>query len=179
MMLVQDGTVLLQAFDKIVPGTVAWRRVTKRKPQTDPDEPSPELSRFKAVENTNYAVDLGKANHMSIVGIQGADIVDGQKTLTLGLVWQLMRKHVVATLASLSKGGKEVSDTDIVRWCNEKVKSAGKSSTMRSFKDPSIKDAVFWLDLLDAMKPGYVDYSLVQSGKTEEENKNNGGHQLL
>ena len=148
--------------------------MTKRKPQTDQDEPAPELSRFKAVENTNYAVDLASANRMQMVGIQGADIVDGSRTLTLGLVWQMMRKNVVATLASLSKGGKEVSDMDIVRWANEKVKSAGKKSSMRNFKDPAIKDAVFWLDLLDAMKPGYVDYSLVQPGNTDEGCKNNG-----
>jgi plastin-1 len=51
----------------------------------------PQLSRFKCVENTNYAVDLAKANGMHLVGIQGADIVDGKKTLVLGLVWQLMR----------------------------------------------------------------------------------------
>ena len=28
---------------------------------------------------------------MYLVGIQGADIVDGIRTLVLGLVWQLMR----------------------------------------------------------------------------------------
>jgi plastin-1 len=49
------------------------------------------LSRFKQVENTNYAVELGKQNGMHLVGIQGADIVDGSRTLVLGLVWQLMR----------------------------------------------------------------------------------------
>jgi plastin-1 len=41
--------------------------------------------------------------------------VDGNKTLTLGLVWQLMRKNVISTLASLSKGGREVNDSDIVK----------------------------------------------------------------
>ncbi len=41
--------------------------------------------------NTNYAVELAKANKLHMVGIQGADIVDGRKTLVLGLVWQLMR----------------------------------------------------------------------------------------
>lgn len=76
--------MILQAFDKVVPGSVIWRRVTKPKE-------GQELSRFKAVENTNYAVDLASANGMMMVGIQGADIVDGTKTLVLGLVWQLMR----------------------------------------------------------------------------------------
>jgi hypothetical protein len=166
--------VLLQAFDKVIPGSVTWRRVSKRPKAIDPDQPPPELSRFKAVENTNYAVDLAKANNMSMVGVQGADIVDANKTLTLGLVWQLMRKNVVQTLASLSKGGRDVTDSDIVRWANDTVKKAGKGSSMRSFKDPGIRNAVFWLDLLDAMKPGYVDYSLVLDGKTDEECKNNG-----
>ncbi len=55
------------------------------------DGNKPTLSRFKSVENTNYVVQLGQQNNMHLVGIQGADIVDGKKTLVLGLVWQLMR----------------------------------------------------------------------------------------
>jgi len=73
------------------------------------------------------------------------------------------------TLASLSKGGREVTDSDIVKWANDTVKKAGKSSSMKSFKDPAIKNAVFFLDLLDSLKPGYVDYSLVNNGNTDDE----------
>lgn len=103
----KDGLIILQAFDKILPGSVIWRRVSKPKEGAtigmyvsgEGDEDADigvtpnqsTLSRFKAVENTNYAVDLGKQNGMHLVGIQGADIVDGSKTLVLGLVWQLMR----------------------------------------------------------------------------------------
>lgn len=108
----KDGLIILQAFDKILPGSVIWRRVSKPKEGAGPasyasggaggddDEDAADigvtpnqstLSRFKAVENTNYVVDLGKQNGLHLVGIQGADIVDGQKKLVLGLVWQLMR----------------------------------------------------------------------------------------
>ena len=104
----KDGLIILQAFDKILPGSVIWRRVSKPKggagaatlASAGGDEEGEDigvtpnqstLSRFKAVENTNYVVDLGKQNGMHLVGIQGADIVDGRKTLVLGLVWQLMR----------------------------------------------------------------------------------------
>jgi plastin-1 len=110
----KDGLIILQAFDKISPGVVVWRRVSKPKSGasgissptsathgTEEGEEGEEetgvtpnqakLSRFKAVENTNYAVDLAKAAGMHLVGIQGADIVDGSRTLVLGLVWQLMR----------------------------------------------------------------------------------------
>ena len=172
--LVQDGVILLQAFDKVAPGSVAWRRVSKRPAS------GAELSRFKAVENTNYAVDLAKSNGMHMVGIQGADIVDGTRTLVLGLVWQVMRKNIVATLASLAKGaGREVTDSDIVRWANDQVSKAGKRSSMRSFKDPSLKNAHFFLDLLDALKPGYVDYSLVYDGRNDDECTANGPSSAL
>jgi plastin-1 len=164
----QDGSVLLQGFDKVIPGSVMWRRVTKPKE-------GQELSRFKAVENTNYAVDLAKANGMHIVGIQGSDIVDGTRTLVLGLVWQLMRLSINHTLASISNTGKGVTDQDIVRWANETVKKSGKSSTMRSFKDPSLSNAVFFLDLLNGVRPGIVDYSLVTKGADDEEKRMNGG----
>ncbi|SCV70290.1 BQ2448_1684 [Microbotryum intermedium] len=160
----RDGLVLLQAFDKVIPGSVVWRRVAKT--------PLP-LSRFKAVENTNYAVDLAKANRMQMVGIQGSDLVDGSRTLTLGLVWQMMRRNILATMASLRKGGREITDSDIVKWANEQVAKGGKRSTMRNFKDPSLKTGHFFLDLLDSLKPGYVDYTLVYEGRNEEECKAN------
>jgi plastin-1 len=168
----QDGSILLQAFDKVIPGSVVWRRVGK---SSSPDVP---LSRFKAVENTNYALDLAKQNNMHIVGIQGADLVDGSRTLTLGVVWQMMRRNILSTMASLSKGGRDITDSDIVKWANGEVQKAGKKSSMRSFKDPAIKDGKFFLDLLDALKPGYVDYELVYEGRNDEERRANGAFSL-
>ncbi|KAG0782071.1 hypothetical protein G6F22_009275 [Rhizopus arrhizus] len=159
----QDGVVLLQAFEKVVPGVVNWRAASRKQP----------LSRFKQIENCNYAVHLGQELRFSLVGIQGSDIVDGQKTLTLGLVWQLMRENVVHTLQSLNKNGRSVSDQDLVRWANETVQRGGKQSKMTSFKDPSLSTGVFFLDVLNGMKPGYVDYSMVTSGRTEEDAFNN------
>ena len=44
---------------------------------------------------------------------------------------------------------------------------------MRSFKDPSLKTAHILLDILDGMRNGIVDYSLVTPGRTEEECRNN------
>lgn len=111
---------------------------------------------------------------MHLVGIQGSDIVDGTRTLVLGLVWQLMRISITQTLATLSRGGKAVTDQDMVKWANDTVKKGGKSSTMRSFKDPSLSNAVFFLDLLNGVKPGIVDYSLVSSSNSDEDKRLNG-----
>ncbi|ELU45156.1 Ca2+-binding actin-bundling protein [Rhizoctonia solani AG-1 IA] len=150
----KDGVVILQAFDKVSPGSVVWRRVSKPKPvPTSPvqqsfvvggdeeDEgpvPHAGLSRFKAVENNNYAVELAKSNGMHIVGIQGSDIVDGTKTLVLGLVWQLMRLSIYKTLSSLTKSGRPPTDQDILSWANNTVRSRSgatpNSPPLRSFK---------------------------------------------
>lgn len=161
----KDGTVLLQAYDKVIPGSVNFRHVNK------PPATGAEMSRFKAVENTNYVVEIGKSERFSLVGIQGADITDGQKTLTLGLVWQLMRRDIVSTLGNLAKalGKRDISDADMVKWGNDMSRKAGRSSAIRSFKDSSLGNAIFLLDVLSGMKSSYVDYDLVYAGKTDEE----------
>lgn len=161
----RDGTVLLQAYDKVIPGSVNWRHANKAPAD------GRELSRFKAVENTNYAVEIGKQNKFSLVGIQGADITDGQKMLTLGMVWQLMRRDIVSTLANLAQrmGKREISDADMVAWANNKSKQGGRSSQIRSFKDQGLSNGIFLLDVLNGMKSSYVDYDLVASGKTGDE----------
>ncbi|KAL8388335.1 hypothetical protein RB595_009305 [Gaeumannomyces hyphopodioides] len=161
----QNGTVLMQAYDKVIPGSVNWRHVNK------PPAHGGEMSRFKAVENTNYAIELGKQNGFSLVGIQGADITDGQKTLTLGLVWQLMRRDITMTLSALAQrlGKREITDAEMVRWANDMSRKGGQSSSIRSFKDSAIGTGVFLLDVLNGMKSSYVDYELVTPGRTDEE----------
>jgi plastin-1 len=156
----RDGTILLQAYDKVIKGSVNWRHVNKA-----PANGS-ELSRFKAVENTNYAIELGKQNRFSLVGVQGADITDGQRTLTLGLVWQLMRKDISETLSALAQrlGKREITDAEMVKWANDMSRKGGKNSSIRSFKDPSIGTGIFFLDVLNGMKASYVDYDLVTPG---------------
>lgn len=159
----RDGLVLLQAFSKIHPGCVDWKKVNMKKP----------LSRFKMVENTNYAVLLGKEFKYSLVGIQGADITDGNKKLILALVWQMMRDNVVQILESLSKNGKAISDQDMVEWANKTVARSGKSDKISSFKDSGLKTGVFLLHVLNGVKKGIVDYSFVTAGATDDECKLN------
>ncbi|KAK6197975.1 calponin homology domain-containing protein [Scheffersomyces amazonensis] len=153
----KDGLVLLQAYDKVLPGSVSFKHVNKKPANGG------EVLRFKALENTNYAVEIGKANKFSLVGIEGSDIVDGNKLLTLGLVWQLMRRNIVNTLSELGKGGN-LTDSDILKWSNSQVAKGGKTSTIRSFKDSSLSNGVYLLDVLHGLKPGYVDYDLVYQG---------------
>jgi plastin-3 len=159
-----DGLVIFQLFDIIKPGVVNWSRVHKT------------FSKLKGfmekLENCNYAVQLGKQLKFSLVGIAGQDISEGNPTLTLALVWQLMRAYTLSILTQLAaKDGSAhaVVETEIVDWVNRKLKEAGKSSLIRNFQDQSISTAQSVIDLIDAIKPGSISYGQILPGNTPEE----------
>jgi len=164
----RDGLVILKVMDKVSPGIVDWTKVNQKAP----------LNRFKKVENCNYAVVLGKQLKFSLVGIGGTDLVDGNKSLTLALIWQLMRLHVISIIKTLSKEGKDINEEDMVAWANKVVKSVGKSSKMDSFKDSSLKTCVFFVDMLEGVKPKTVNYELVNAGSTTEDATQNGKYAI-
>lgn len=127
---------------------------------------------FKRVENLNYAVVLGKGPFkFSLVGVQGKDIADGNRKLTLAFIWQLMRAHLIdfLTILRASGGDKQLTDAEIVRWANERVRSGGYSSGMRSFSDGTLSNSLFLLDLLSAIEPRCVNRTLITAGATPEE----------
>lgn len=82
---------------------------------------------MEKLENCNYSVELGKQLRFSLVGIAGQDISDGNATLTLSLVWQLMRAYTLSILTQLAKAdgaeeGQAFAEKEIVQWANSKVK---------------------------------------------------------
>jgi len=147
----RDGLILLQILDKISPGIVDWKRANTKKP----------LSKFQQLENCNYALELGKKLGFSLVGIGGQDINAGNKTLTLALVWQCMRFYVLNFLKNMSKGGKEVTENDIVNWCNSKVASTPKGFKINDFKDKRLEDSIYIFYLLDACQKNSVNFDNV------------------
>ncbi|XP_030064732.1 plastin-3 isoform X2 [Microcaecilia unicolor] len=159
----QDALVILQLYEKIkVP--VDWNKVNK--------PPYPKLgANMKKLENCNYAVDLGKyPAKFSLVGIGGQDLNDGNSTLTLALVWQLMRRYSLNVLEDLGDGQK-VNDDIIVRWVNRTLAEAGKSTSIQSFKDKTISTSWAVVDLIDAIQPGCINYDLVKIGDLSEDDK--------
>jgi len=105
----------------------------------------------------------------SLVGVAGSDIHDGNKKLTLAIVWQAMRYFVLNYLKRMSKNGREVTENDIINWANQKVSSAGKNTRMEGFKDKSLFNSLFIMDLLWACQPDSVNYDLIRSGANDED----------
>jgi len=158
-----DGLIIFQLYDIIKPGSVTWTKVHKK------------FNRMKKfmekIENCNYVVDLGRKQKFSLVGIAGQDICDGNATLTLALVWQLMRAYTLNMLSNLpnqQQGGKVV-EGEIVQWVNEKLASAQKPAKITSFQDPAIATGLPLIHLIDAIKPGCINYDLVKEGEDDED----------
>ncbi|KAM9344268.1 plastin-2 [Pholidichthys leucotaenia] len=162
---IDDAQVIFQLYEKIkVP--VDYDKVNK--------PPYSKLGgNMKKLENCNYAVELGKKGaKFSLVGIAGQDLNAGNRTLTLALLWQLMRRYTLNILEDLGDGQKVIDDT-IVAWVNGTLTQAEKP-TISSFKDGSISTSMPVLDLIDAIQPGSIKYDLLKTEDlTEEEKFNN------
>ncbi|XP_034405528.1 plastin-3-like [Cyclopterus lumpus] len=158
-----DAMVILQLYEKIkVP--VDWNNKVNKPPY-------PKLgTNMKKLENCNYAVELGKMAKFSLVGIGGQDLNDGNATLTLALVWQLMRRYTLNVLEGLGDGQK-VNDDIIVKWVNKTLSEAGKSTKISSFKDKEISSSLAVVELIDAIQPGSINYDLVKTGSLSDEDK--------
>lgn len=156
-----DGVVILRVVDIIQPGAVEWRRVSLET-----------KSRYKKVENSNLAVTLSRDRlGLSVVNCGGLDIVDGNKKIILAIISQLMRKYTLGVLARLASasGAAEMTDEQITGWANDKVAASGKTSRMRNFKDKSLSNSRFLLELIAAIDERAVEWEVVSAGTSEEE----------
>ncbi|XP_074298705.1 fimbrin-5-like [Silene latifolia] len=165
---VRTGWVLLEVLDKVSPGSVNWKTATK----------PPIKMPFKKVENCNQVIDVGKGLNFSLVNVAGNDFVQGNKKLILAFLWQLMRFSMLQLLRNLRSfsQGREITDSDILNWANKKLKSAGKSSQIDSFKDKTLADGKFFLELLSAVERRVVNWTVVTSGETDEDKRMNASY---
>jgi len=152
-----DGLIIFQLMDFIRPGIVDWKRV-----KTLDKMSKMAAKRLQEVlGNCNYAVELGKKLNFSLVGIAGSDIMEGNRTLTLALVWQLMRAYTLALLSQLNSDNTPIVESEIIAWANNKLNEKGV--TIRHFQDKTNKTALPIIHLIDVIKPGVIDYSIVLS----------------
>ncbi|KAL3657228.1 hypothetical protein V7S43_017888 [Phytophthora oleae] len=158
-----DGMKLLKVLDKIQKGIVAWNKVNMVAP-----------NKFKQVENCNYCVVLGKQLKFSLVNVGGADIFEGAKKMILSIVWQSMRYQQLKILSELAEGRGEITDKDIIGWANSKVLQGGRvKGSILSFRDPTLSDGLFLLDLVHAVEPRAVNWDMALQDKTDDAKASN------
>jgi len=157
-----DGLIIFQLMDFIKPGIVDWKKRVK----TAEQQSKIEAKRFQEIlGNCNYAVELGKKLNFVLVGIGGSDIMEGNKTLTLALIWQLMRAYTLSLLSQLNSDGTPIVESEIINWANRRLEEGGKNMSIKSFQDKANKTALPIINLIEVMKPGVIDFSIVKQGE--------------
>ncbi len=99
-----------------------------------------------------------------------------------------MRSYTLSVLARLAEGTKVVtpgyqrarspvsnapiiSEREIIDWANGRLKDANKTrriSRSAGFADYDLRSGLLVIDLLDAIRPGCVDYGVVTTGITPD-----------
>mmetsp|Transcript_6221 Transcript_6221/g.9528 ORF Transcript_6221/g.9528 Transcript_6221/m.9528 type:complete len:1580 (+) Transcript_6221:91-4830(+) len=185
----RDGIMLLKVLDHIVPGSVNWKQV-KLRPRNKFDG----LQNCNHVIEVGRSV----AFRFKLVSIAGVDIQEGNHKLTLALVWQMMRCHMwkfLQTVYAKKHGGKLTSrtmrkmfdkggDSFLIKWANKTIAEAinkralpnepknvdwKKVSKVKSFKDPSLKQGLYFILLLWAIDDYVVNWKVVTEAKTRED----------
>lgn len=79
-----------------------------------------------------------------------------------------MRAYTLSVLTKLTETGSPINEKEIVSWANDKLKNANKTSGLKGFQDHALSDGRIIIDLIDAIKPGFINYDLVKdSGDAE------------
>jgi plastin-1 len=129
----RDGLILCKLINDSVPDTIDMRvlnKPTSRKP----------LNAFQITENNNIVITSTKAIGCSVVNIGSSDIANGTEHLILGLIWQIIRRGLLAQvdiklhpeLYRLCEEGETIDDLlrltpdqILLRWFNYHLKQAG------------------------------------------------------
>mmetsp|Transcript_6685 Transcript_6685/g.6548 ORF Transcript_6685/g.6548 Transcript_6685/m.6548 type:complete len:612 (-) Transcript_6685:35-1870(-) len=147
---VKDGLVLIKVIDKIEPGLVNWKKVELKT-----------NNRFKKIANCNYLIELGRALHFTLIGIGGSDFTDGQKKLILGYVWQLVRHATLKLVGNMTEEA-------MMKWANSRV-----NTHATSYKDKSISNGRFLIELFSSIEPRAINWDLITPGEDPEGREQN------
>lgn len=96
--------------------------------------------------NANLVINKCKEKKLTIIGIDGKNIVDKDKKSLLAILWQLLREDYIKFLGNMT-------EESLVKWANEKVKEI----QIKNLKDPILKKGKFLLKLCDKVQEGIVD----------------------
>lgn len=129
----KDGLVLCKLINDSVPDTIDMRVLNKPQPRKP-------LNAFQITENNNIVISSAKGIGCSVVNVGASDIAEGREHLILGLIWQVIRRGLLAQvdiklhpeLYRLCEEGETIDDLlrltpdqILLRWFNYHLKAAG------------------------------------------------------
>jgi cortexillin 1/2 len=131
-----------------------------------------EPTRIQKMENCSLALKYIKNDlNIRLVGIGAEDIVDGNLTLVLGLLWSSFRKLSLGSLSDREssaeeKGKRGKPEDDLIKWISELV-SEDYGLRVVNFKE-SFNDGLVWAALIDRFDPEFLDFHSLDRSNPEQ-----------
>lgn len=174
---IRDGLVLAKFINVAIKDTIDMRAVNRRKGDKD-------LSLFQINENQTLVIASAKSIGVKVTNVGASELIEGEKYphLVLGLVWQLVKIHLLnsinlknhpelirlleddETLADLLK---LPPDQLLLRWFNYHLKNAGHPKRVQNFSG-DVKDSEAYTVLLNQISPGVCDKSALNIANPTE-----------
>ncbi|KAL7062129.1 hypothetical protein AAHC03_01727 [Spirometra sp. Aus1] len=153
----RSGLIFLQLLDILQPGTVDWTRIVRVF--------DPRRQIFQMQDNCTFVVEYANYLDINVVNLSGEDLRTGDRKLTLGLAFQLMRTYIMKMLAQLNERHcGNLSEREILNWANDKLTAVG-APMLSGFRDVSIATGVPVMNLINAVKANSIDSSMVLKDK--------------
>ncbi|KAJ0725963.1 putative actinin-type actin-binding domain, calponin domain, CH domain superfamily, fimbrin/Plastin [Helianthus annuus] len=155
--LAKDGVLLCKLINVAVPGTIDERAINTKKV----------LNPWERNENHTLCLNSAKAIGCTVVNIGTQDLVEGRPHLLLGLISQIVKIQLLATvdikktpeLAAMVEDSKEAEELMglapekvLLKWMNFQLKKAGYKKEVTNFSS-DLKDGEAYAHLLNVLAP--------------------------
>ncbi|KAI6659265.1 Alpha-actinin, sarcomeric isoform X1 [Oopsacas minuta] len=118
--------------------------------------------RIHLVNNVRKALDFLKSKDMKLVGMHAEDIVDGNLTMTLGMIWTIILRFAIK---DISVGEMSAKD-GLLLWCQRKTKGY-KHVNVQNFH-MSFRDGLAFCALIHRHRPDLIDFESLKKGNDME-----------
>jgi hypothetical protein len=149
-----DGIKLIQ-FLEVISSKNDWSRKVDKNPKL----------KIQKIQNVDLCMKFLKAEGVKLVAIQAENIVDGDLTLILGMIWTIIQQYQIADISEEELTAKEA----LLLWCQKKTKG------YRDVDPPGIKNFhTSWIDglalcaLIHRHRPDLLDYEKCQKSTPRE-----------
>ena len=170
----QDGLVLSKLINDAVPETIDERVLNF----------GDKLNLFQMTENNNLVINSAKAIGCSVVNIGSQDLIEGEKHLVLGLVWQVIKAGLLSKinlqyhpeLYRLLEAGETIerllslpADELLFRWFNYHLKgSRMEAEEVTNFSSLTFVNLENYTVLLNQLFPTDCSRDALREGDVEK-----------
>ncbi|KAE9552200.1 hypothetical protein FO519_004581 [Halicephalobus sp. NKZ332] len=125
-------------------------------------KPTKGKMRIHCLENVDKALQFLRDQHVHLENLGSGDIVDGNPTLTLGLIWTVILRFQIQDITFEDADNQETRSAKeaLLLWCQ--MKTAGyKNVNVRNFTT-SWRDGLAFNALIHKHRPDLIDYDSLQ-----------------